>query len=123
MSLALVACPFFCSLNGAIAKVTGNPVHSCCSHSSNQGDPLGDSRGAPKPCKADQCICNGAVSELKAPLDLAPDASLWTALATDSLPLQIVFEGVHQPSISQLKPDDGANLGRAMRCLFSSLLC
>jgi hypothetical protein len=27
------------------------------------------------------------------------------------------------PSVAELQPDDGANLGRTMRCLFMSFLC
>jgi hypothetical protein len=60
LSLLLVAtiatCPFFCTLNGAVAKVVGNTAHSCCDcchgdRADGARGPNGSKHCPPKPGK------------------------------------------------------------------------
>jgi hypothetical protein len=51
------------------------------------------------------------------------DTSWWTALPVQKVATPSAAEAASCLSISQLQPDDGSNVGRAMRCLFMSFLC
>jgi len=129
LSATLVACPFVCSLNGVVAKVTGNTTHTCCGCCSTAHAPLGShapdgsNHRTPSPGKSCQCICGGAVSQLSATFHVDLDASFPIALPSEIKSPASECELANHVSIAQLQPDDGTNLGRAMRCIFMSFLC
>jgi hypothetical protein len=132
LSLLLVAsiasCPFICNLNGALAKVTGGVPHTCCDcchdeHPAKSECPDHSDHSPLKQGKCCQCICGGAISDAGSASLVTLDLSAWTFLPEQSAP---ALTAIHSPkplSIAQLQPDDGANLGRTMRCLFMSFLC
>ena len=132
LSLLLVAsitsCPFVCNLNGALAKAAGGTPHACCDcchdeHPAKSECPDGSDHSPLKPTKCCQCICGGAISDIgNAPL-VALDWSAWAFLPMDSAPACSAIHVPKVPSVAELQPDDGANLGRTMRCLFMSFLC
>src|SRR5215510_5527530 len=100
LSLLLVAtiatCPFFCTLNGAVAKVVGNTAHSCCDccHSDHAGAarlPNGSNHCPPEPGKCCQCICGGAISDVGSAHFASFDWSLWTYLPAEFVPAVSAF--------------------------------
>lgn len=133
LSLMLVAtiaaCPFFCTLNGATAKVSGEKPHPCCdcchaNHSPEQSQhPDGSKSCPPISGKACQCICGGAISEVRAAPDDCIDLNVWAILPIETYAVSRAPETTQLLSISQLQPDDGHNLGRTMRCLLCSFVC
>jgi hypothetical protein len=115
-------------VNGALAKAVGGAAHSCCDcchRGSADGArlPNGSDHCPPKPGKACQCICGGAISDAGVAHLASFDWSLWTYLPAEFLPAVSAFLAADQVSVAQLQPDDGNNLGRNMRCLFMSLIC
>src|SRR6185295_5082784 len=86
LAATIATCPFFCRLNGAIAKAAGKSPHPCCDcchsdHSSGQTQRSdGSDRCPPNSGKSCQCICGGAISELGNAVDIALDVSMWSIL-------------------------------------------
>jgi hypothetical protein len=128
LAATIATCPFFCTLNGMVAKAVGKSSHACpyCCHSDpspKQSQPAApdDSRSKSRECC--QCICGGAVSGAGSTVAAEFDTSIWSALPVELVLPQTEAHCPTHFAISQLQPDDGANLGRAMRCLFMSFLC
>jgi hypothetical protein len=55
--------------------------------------------------------------------DCGVDTSLWAPLPIECVQLATAAAAAEHWTIDQLQPDDGSNVGRAMRCLFLSFLC
>ena len=51
------------------------------------------------------------------------DMNVWAVLPTEIMAIPSAHDAAEHFSICQLQPDDGHNLGRTIRCLFSSYLC
>lgn len=127
LAATIGACPFVCTLSGAIAMVDGKVSHTCCDcqaqHSTDKSQPSDSDRCPPNSGKCCQCICGGAVSELGSVADIGKDVSWWTILPIDSVLVPSASDTAERVFVAQLQPDDGSNVGRSMRCLFMSFLC
>jgi hypothetical protein len=125
---SIAACPFVCTLSGGPAKAAGKASHGCCDccHDEQSPEPMtpGDSQQCPtKSHTCCQCICGGAVFEVDGTPDCGVDTSLWATLPGEGVQMVTAAVAAEHWSIDQLQPDDGANVGRAMRCLLMSFLC
>jgi hypothetical protein len=130
LTAMIVACPCFCKASGVGRDANCAENAGCCgcchsNSSSHEADhspaPSDHSRhGAPRCC---QCICGGAVVDDGAHLDVVPDISFWVAVEL-AQPVFIdasVTSG--DPRWTTPPPDDGANVGRTLRCWYQSFLC
>jgi hypothetical protein len=128
LSAAILACPYICHAGHAAGRSEGKNAASCACCRGPTEKTSHDSQGGPKsPHRSGGCpkgICNGAVVENGAFHDFGLDTS-W------SLPVADLYLSTHshlQPSQFDRYapapwPDDGTNRGRALCCLFSTLLC
>jgi hypothetical protein len=125
---SIAACPFVCTLGGASAKAAGEASRGrcdCC-HQEQSSDPLspGDSRHCPTNShECCQCICGGAILEVVDTPGCGVDTSLWAPLPSEGMQILTPTAANRHWCIEHVQPDDGSNVGRAMRCLFMSYLC
>jgi hypothetical protein len=129
LAATIVACPFCCMVGSATAKAAGEKHRPCCECCHDDRPPAPEQKSdEPGDCPtksgtACQCICGGAVSDAGIPPDVGVDRSVWADLPADGLAALSVAEANLCITTAQLQPDDGHNLGRIMRCLFSTYLC
>jgi hypothetical protein len=126
LATSIATCPFICRAGSdCCADATAPRAHECCHECPSESDehnslPVGESGSPGSSC---QCICGGAVIEGTGQLDVQLDAHYWAAIPLSGDVIAQVIES--QPAVVSWRhlPDDGANLGRAMRCRMMSLLC
>ncbi len=124
--VALLDCPMLCGLLQTVCAEgpAENPVCSCCQHcgAPPTGEEPAPSRPAPSDNSICQCICNGAVIDYATLQFPDIDFDYWSPLPVTT-PTITASAGYLTSGRAALWPDDGMNLGRAMRCLFMTYLC
>jgi hypothetical protein len=130
LAASVATCPFVC-LGGDDCCADASPAIAqvCCDECHDQPPAGADEHGSRpvgepgSPRSSCQCVCGGAVMERTGLADLQLDAHDWVAI----FPANDVISQViaSQPAVVSWRhlPDDGANLGRALRCRMMSLLC
>jgi hypothetical protein len=127
ISIFLIAtilnCPLYCSWSAGGVGAEGKACCRGCCHPSSQpasGERSCPARDSGKCC---QCICGGAVIGDAATLDIGFDASL-SLPVVDLAVTSVLSQVSNLPRIRTTPwPDDGVNVGRALCCLYSTLLC
>ena len=127
LAATILVCPLFCHV--AQCSVTAEGVESvrgcCCGNGA--GSPLEEQPTAPERRSSDsggccQCICGGAVVDAAAADIAGVDTGWWS-------PVVILMPGVSFQkaqfdwSCAALWSDDDMNTGRAVCCLYCTLLC
>jgi hypothetical protein len=130
LAATIFACPLLCNWGVYSAASQGAEAVRCpcCAHaaempSSSHENPSSQDGPSPRSGGSCQCICGGAVVD-EAESNVAElDTSCW-------LPVAIMLPSVIDFSQSPFDrfcaapwPDDGVNVGRALCCLYSTLLC
>ena len=125
--VAVVDCPMLCGAVSVTApQDAGVPSCCCCRHCDGALSSDDGSEPSDEPQEGAglfQCICNGAVVEQGALQSFEVDLGCWAPVAANVSPI-IQASAAELVSLhAALQPDCGMNEGRAMRCLFMSLLC
>jgi hypothetical protein len=134
LTAMLAACPCFCKGGGTSHADEHTELHAhcgCCHaeipfHAHDEESSSSDSDHDSAPCSdrcGGQCICNGAVVEDAIALDLNLDAGWWAAVVLPQLHIVQVADSNGITRQSAHPPDNGANLGRTLCCLYQTFLC
>lgn len=126
----ILACPILC---GADVVCCGEDsscdvVASCCDSCREGESPLEhesvpSESNPPSPGECGGCICGGAVVEVSAFQHVLLDGLNLIAIPFVD-PVSSVVTDIRRTTASWANmPDDGMNLGRAMRCQMMSYLC
>jgi len=125
VAVSVFSCPLICHSGHTAAG--SKRVASCCEHCAGGSTP-DRSPNAPTPSNhSDGCpqgICSGAIMNHGAmyAVTLDPASSLPVAVIEPALSTAPSASGFAQFAVAPW-PDDGKNPGRALCCLYSTLLC
>lgn len=124
LAFALFACPYFCG-SGCCSGVEGASAasHSCCQAPGHGHAPADHAPGKRGHSDAGcQCICAGAVVDHASAPPIGVDTAVWAPVALGAA--AVVTSASHSNYLDiVLQPDDGMNVGRALRCRHMSLVC
>src|SRR5262249_34937621 len=129
LAVSVFSCPLICHSGHVASRPDGKPIASCCCHPITTTNPLGDgSNHVPNrlPGSGGCCrgICGGAVFQQSIAFDVALDTN-WSLPVAMMEPVLLtnLQEMQFNRSCTTPWPDDEANRGRVLCCLFSTLLC
>jgi hypothetical protein len=126
----LVACPLLCGMGHTEVRAAGDIGTSACGCCKTVNQPRSTDQGscpphdsAPDSENCCPCICGGAVVEHGSLYDVGVDTT-WSlpAPVEHAIGLQAVA-GRFSPFAAAAWPDIGMNPGRALCCLYNTLLC
>ena len=125
VAVSVLSCPLICHSGHAVAG--DKHAASCCDHCSSNSTPDNSPNAPASPHQSEGCpqgICNGAIMNHGATYAVALD-NVWSLpVAVIEPTLTTVLQACRFARLAAAPcPDDGLNRGRALCCLYSTLLC
>ncbi|HJQ78856.1 MAG TPA: hypothetical protein VJ828_02820 [Lacipirellulaceae bacterium] len=129
LAATILTCPLVCRFGQCSAAAGESQRIGCCScchgcaPQSSENHPAAPERGSSDPTGSCQCICGGAVVDDAGSVIAQLDTSWWSPVAI-ILPHSIDADSIEFDGFCAAPwPDIGMNPGRALCCLYSTLLC